>query len=77
MCSLRQWANRFNLEKTQKRFLKLILDEDYTYSNEAIQLVNLAPLEKRRKILTKRFVKTCLANGLLRDLFPKRPKHTS
>ena len=52
--------------------MKLILEEEYTTYETGLDLLQLDSLEKRRKILTLRFAKTSLADGLLRDLFPLR-----
>ena len=66
--------NRNNLERTQKTFLKLILEEDYKNYENALQVSQLETLDKRRKDLTLRFAQTSLADGLLTDLFPIRNK---
>jgi hypothetical protein len=66
--------NRNNLERTQKTFLKLILEENYKNYENALNTCQLESLEKHRKILTLRFAQTSLADGHFRDLFPVRNK---
>ena len=66
--------NKSDLERVQKTFVKLILEEDYTNYQSGLSLLHLNTLEERRNILTLRFAKTSLADGLLRDLFPLRSK---
>ena len=62
--------NRNDLERTQKTFLKLILEEDYENYNNALHISQLETLDARRKRLTLSFAQTSLADGMLRDLFP-------
>jgi hypothetical protein len=62
--------NRNDLERTQKTFLKLILEEDYGNYNNALHISQLETLDARRKRLTLSFAQTSLADGMLRDLFP-------
>ena len=66
--------NQMNLERTQKTFFKMVLEEKYSTYYEALLTLRLQPLEERRKTLTLRFVKRSLYDGKLRDLFPKRNK---
>jgi hypothetical protein len=62
--------NRNDLERTQKTFLKLVLQENYQNYNNALKISQLETLDKRRKKLTLKFAQTSLADGLLHDLFP-------
>ena len=62
--------NRNNLERTQKTFLILILEEEYNNYENALHISQLETLDKRRKELTLRFAQTSLADGLLTDVFP-------
>ena len=62
--------NRSDLERTQKTFAKLILEEDYVTYEKALLTLQLETLESRRKILSLSFAKRSLADGKLRDLFP-------
>ena len=64
--------NKSDLERVQKTFVKLILEDDYTNYQNGLSILHLNTLEERRSILTLRFAKTSLADGLLRDLFPLR-----
>ena len=64
--------NISDLERVQKTFVKLILEEGYTTYQQGLETLMLDSLEKRRKILTLRFAKTSLADGFFRDLFPFR-----
>ena len=66
--------NRNNLERTQKMFLTLILEEDYKNYENALHISQLETLDKRRKDITLRFAETSIADGLLTDLFPIRNK---
>ena len=66
-----------DLERTQKTFVKLILQEDFRSYNEALLNLGLQNLEDRRKRLTLAFAKQSLADGHFSDLFKKRkPRET-
>ena len=67
--------NKMDLERTQKTFCKMVLEENYSTYYEALLTLRLQTLEERRKTLTLRFVKRSLSDGKLRDLFPKRNKY--
>ena len=66
--------NRTDLERTQKTFTKLVLQEEYTDYKSALLTLQLETLEIRRKTLSLNFAKSSLADGLLRDLFPLQRK---
>ena len=66
--------NRADLERTQKTFTKLVLEEDYETYPKALQALQLETLENRRKTLTLSFVKRSLSDGKFRYLFPLRRK---
>ena len=68
--------NRNDLERTQKTFLKLILEEDYYIYENALKISQLETLDKRRKKLMLSFAQTSLADGMLTDLFPIKKKNT-
>ena len=69
--------NENDLERTQKTFCKLVLEEKYVSYFEALQVLGLQTLKERRKMLSLRFIKQSLADGHFHDLFPKRKKvHT-
>ena len=62
--------NRKDLERVQKSALKIILKDHYTTYEDALEVLNLQSLEKRREILCLRFAKNCLKNEKLKKLFP-------
>ena len=66
--------NRNDLERTQKTFTKLVLQENYANYKSALDILQLETLESRRKSLSLKFAKSSLADGLLRDLFPMKTK---
>jgi hypothetical protein len=69
--------NEEDLERTQKTFCKLVLEDKYKSYIEALNTLNLETLKTRRQKLVLRFTKQSLADGKLRDLFPIRTKqHT-
>ena len=59
-----------DLERVQKTFCKLVMEEDYTNYKNALTVLGLFDLEIRRKKLTLDFAKRSLADNKLRDLFP-------
>ena len=65
-----------DLERTQKTFTKLVLQEEFKTYNEALVDLGLQNLEDRRKSLTLSFAKRSLADGHFGDLIKKRnPSH--
>ena len=65
-----------DLERTQKTFTKLVLQERFRTYNEALVDLGLQNLEDRRKSLTLSFAKRSLADGHFSDLIKKRnPSH--
>ena len=69
--------NKSDLERTQKTFAKLILQEEYRSYNEALRHLGLQNLEDRRKSLTLAFAKRSLADGHFSDLFKKRKPNST
>ena len=65
--------NESDLERTQKAFCKLILEEKYVSYFEALQVLGLKTLKERRKMLTLRFIKQSLASM---TYSPKGKKYT-
>ena len=59
-----------DLERIQKSALRVILKEDYTTYEEALELLMLAKLSERREKLSLKFAKSCVKNDLTSDLFP-------
>ena len=66
--------NKDDLERTQKTLAKLILREKYKNYDNALLLLNLDTLEKRRQDLCLKFAKTGIKNDTLSDLFPMNEK---
>ena len=66
--------NREDLERTQKTFCKLILQEKYGNYENALMKLDLLTLEKRREILCLKFAKSGIKYEKLNDLFPKKSK---
>ena len=64
--------NEQDLERTQKTFVKLILQEEFTSYIEGLEKLSLQTLILRRKQLTLRFAKRSLSDGHFQDLFRKR-----
>ena len=64
--------NEQDLERTQKTFARLVLQENFTSYNEALEKLGLQNLKLRRKMLTLRFAKRSLADGHFKDLILKR-----
>ena len=58
-----------DLERTQKTFCKLVLEEDYTRYENALSMLGLSNLETRRRKLKLDFANRSLADNKLRDLF--------
>ena len=64
--------NKFDLERTQKSFCKLVLEEDYKNYENALSTLHLETLDFRRKKFTLNFAKTSLADGHFHDLIKKK-----
>ena len=64
--------NKQDLERTQKSFVKLVLEENYTTYLNSLKSLGLETLETRRKNLTLKFAKTSLADGHFSDLIKKK-----
>ena len=63
-----------DLERTQKMFVKLIMEENYQNYTSSLKFLNLETLETRRKKLSVKFAKTSISDGHFADLFQKRTK---
>ena len=63
-----------NIEKIQKRALKLILGEHYSTYEEASTLMSAEPLSDRRDTLCLTFINRAVKGGLHSDIF--KPAHT-
>ena len=66
--------NTVDLERVQKSALKVILGEKYESYKDALKLVGLDSLEKRREELCLKFAKQCLRHDKLKGLFPKNER---
>ena len=66
--------NSKNLERTQKTFAKLILKEKFKNYEQALIILNLDTLEKRRQELCIRFARNGIKQNKLNDLFPTNYK---
>ena len=63
-----------DLERAQKTFTKMVLKEKYKGYEDALIILNLDSLQKRREHLNLKFAKTGLENKKLNDLFPINDK---
>ena len=64
--------NKQVLERTQKSFVKLVLEENYTTYLNSLKSLGLETFKTRKKNLTLKFVKTSLADGHFSDLIKKK-----
>ena len=72
--SSRTQENKEDIERTQKTFCKLILQEKYKdYENTLLKL-NLVSLENRRQDLCLKFANSGIKYETLNDLFPTSMK---
>ena len=62
--------NRDDLERVQKVAVKIIAETKSLPYNEALKVLKLETLNKRRTNLCLRFAKNCLKNEKMKDLFP-------
>ena len=62
--------NRRDLERVQKSALKIILKNHYTSYEDALKILNMETLDKRREMLCMKFAKNCLRNEKMKKLFP-------
>ena len=63
--------NKSDLERTQKSFAKLVLEEDFRNYKCALETLQLETLEARRTRHTLRFAKSSLADGHFNDIIKK------
>ena len=63
-------GNRRDLERVQKSALKIILKNHYKSYEDALKVLKLDNLEKRREMLCLKFAKTCIKNEKMKTLFP-------
>ena len=67
--------NKRDLERVQKSALKIILKNHYTTYEEALKILNMDTLDKRREVLCMKFAKKCLRNEKMKKLFPLEIRH--
>ena len=60
-----------DLERIQRTVLKVILGHKFNSYEDALEILDLEPLEERRTQLCLKFAKKCAANPNLNHLFPK------
>ena len=63
-----------DLERTQKTFAKMVLREKFKTYENALLILNLDSLQKRRQDMCLKFAKSGIENGKLNDLFPVNEK---
>ena len=63
--------NRDDLERIQKSALKVILGDKYESYKDALKVIGIDSLEKRREKLRLKFAKQCFGHEKLKGLFPK------
>ena len=66
--------NAHDLERIQKASLKIILKENYKSYENALEILDLDNLAKRREMLCLSFAKKCLKNEKMRQYFSKNLK---
>ena len=66
--------NSSDLERVQRSALKVILGERYENYEEALKVLRMDSLERRRERLCLKFAKQCLRHEKLRELFPKNER---
>ena len=66
--------NKDDLERTQKSFAKLVLQEKYKNYENALICLNLDKLSDRRNTLSLKFAKDGIKHDKLNDLFPVNNK---
>ena len=59
-----------DLERIQKSAMRIILQEDYSTYDQALEDLMLSKLSDRREKLSLKFAKNCVKNELTSDLFP-------
>ena len=67
--------NRRDLERVQKSALKIILKNHYNNYEDALRVLKLDNLDKRREMLCLKFAKNCLKNEKMKALFPLEKHH--
>ena len=63
-----------DLERIQKTAVRIILGKQFENYEEALEKIDLQPLNVRRNELCLKFAKQCLKNPKTRDMFPTKEK---
>ena len=66
--------NAQELERIQKAAVRIILGKNFENYEEALEKIDLQPLNVRRDDLCLKFAKKCLKNPKVKDIFPTREK---
>ena len=66
--------NSDNLERIQKSAVKIILGKQYKTYEEALEKIDLQPLNERRDELCLNFAKKCLKSEKVKGIFPVNEK---
>ena len=61
--------NIYNIERLQKSFCKMVLEQKYKNYENALLTLNLKSLENRRKQLSLKFAKDAIEYDTMRDIF--------
>jgi len=64
--------NRQALERVQKTAVKVIMGGQYINYKDALKILNLEDLDKRRENLCLKFAKSCLKTEKVKGLFPRQ-----
>ena len=68
--------DKIKLEKLQKTALRIILGNDYFNYDNALQILNLEKLEKRRDKICRKFARTCERSSKFSKWFTKASRIT-
>ena len=66
--------NREDIERVQKNALRIILKNEYTHYEKALDILNLDSLEERRKSSSLRFAIKGKTNPIITELFKHKEK---
>ena len=66
--------NAQDLERIQKAAVRIILGKNFENYEEALDKIDLQPLNVRREELCLKFAKKCLKHPKVKDMFPTREK---
>ena len=69
--------NREDIERIQKSALRIILQEKYKDYTNALDTIDLEPLEDRRTNICLTFAKKCVQNPKTKSMFPLKTSNHS